>query len=180
MGGVRTLSCTAGLPATQCTSRQHPLMLRSGLLIISLGWRIQWTNILYHHNWALNCRMIVVQIYNTSCSIYTNEWYILIYMTVFFVDRANACQNFDNYWWKIQKLIKNGSNIIFFGLLGFKANSGFGFCDMILEFGANSGFWSFDTILGAGLGFFDTILGFRVLFFSHHNRVRGLGFFTPN
>ena len=31
---------------------------------------------------------------------------------------------------------------------GFWANSGFGFCDMILGFRANSGFWSFDTILG--------------------------------
>ena len=106
--------------------------------------------------------------------------YGIICMTLFFDDRANACQNFDNYWWKIQNFIKKSSNNTFFG---FCANSGFGFCDMILGFGANSGFWSFDTIfwiLGSGFRFFDTILGFGVLVFSHHIRVWGFCFFAPN
>ena len=67
------------------------------------------------------------------------------------------------------KHTKFDQKVFFFGLLGFGANSGFGFCDMILGFGANSGFWSFDTILGAGLGFCCIILGFGV---------QGLAFLT--
>ena len=47
--------------------------------------------------------------------------------------------------------------------------SGFGFCDMLLRFGADSEFWSFDTILGAGLGFCCIISGFGV---------QGLAFLT--
>ena len=53
-----------------------------------------------------------------------------------------------------QKLIKK--YVFGINLFGFKANSGFGFCDTILGFGVNSGFWFFDTILGfgvQGLGF---------------------------
>ena len=87
-------------------------------------------------------------------------------MTVFLVDRANACQNFDNYWSKIQNLMRNCLKNKFFD---YWANAGFWFCDMILGFGANSGFWSFDTILGAGLGFCCIILGFGV---------QGLAFLT--
>ena len=76
--------------------------------------------------------------------------------------------------------MKNWSKNTF---LGFRANSGFWFCDMILGFGANSGFWCFDTIFAvwsAGFRFFDTILGFGVLVFSLHIGVRGFGFLTPN
>ena len=71
-------------------------------------------------------------------------------MTLFLVDRANACQNLiiigqkSTIWSKIYQKIR------------FLDYSGFGFCDMILGFGANSGFWFFDTILGfgvQGLGF---------------------------
>ena len=75
-------------------------------------------------------------------------------------------------------------------LLGFGAHSGFWFCGMILGFGVNSRFGFFNTILGfvvqdlgvagSGFSFFDTILGFGVLFLSHHIRVRGFGFLTPN
>ena len=100
-------------------------------------------------------------------------------MTVVLVDRANACQNFDNYWSKIQNLMKNWSKNVFFGLLGFGANSGFWLCDTILGFGANSGFWCFDTIFAvwsAGFRFFDTILGFGVQGLGFATRVQGLGF----
>ena len=128
-------------------------------------------------------------------------------MTVVFVDRANACQNFDNYWWKIQNWTKISSKNKF---LWFWDNSGFWFCDIILGFGVNSGFRFFGTILGfwvqgfgfltrfwglgsrvwvlrhdfrvwgSGFSFFDTILGFGVLVFSHHIRVWGFGVFTQN
>ena len=83
------------------------------------------------------------------------------------------------------KNIKFDEKLIEKCFLGFWANSGFGFCDMILGFGANSGFWSFDTIFGvqgSGFRFFDTILGFGVQGLGLLTPFQGLGFdfFTPH
>ena len=53
---------------------------------------------------------------------------------------------------------------MFFGLLGFRANSGFGFCDTI--------FW----VQGSDVRFFDTILGFGMQGLGFLTRFQGLGF----